>query len=144
MESVGPVETMHSMFILLWTKQTNVDLASGSDCSTSNASVLLGVVFSSSVKSIFTHSCKLGAYERIVPTTHTGLIICVQLRISVLKVLVVFGVLMCPTYETTCQGSVFIIVRLPMCHRCIAKHVKVLSQVFNELVVDCHVIRNRK
>ena len=71
MESVGPVETMHSMFILLWTKQTNVDLASGSDCSTSNASVLLGVVFSSSVKSFFTHSCKLGAYERIVPTnTH--------------------------------------------------------------------------
>ena len=29
------------MFILLWTKQTNVDLASGSDCSTANASVLL-------------------------------------------------------------------------------------------------------
>ena len=65
MESFGPVETMHSMFILLWTKQTNVDLASGSDCSTSNASVLF---LSSSVKPFCTHSCKFGANERIVPT----------------------------------------------------------------------------
>ena len=71
MESFGPVETMHSMFILLWTKQTNVDLASGSDFSTANASVLL-VFFEQFCETILHTFMQVWSQRaRIVPTnTH--------------------------------------------------------------------------